>query len=156
MKQLIYTFPENTITSTGVLFWSAPKRFPKPLQFTFEDPSCSSFLTAAAFLRAQTYGIAIPSWASNSKKVAEVADKLEFPQFQPKQGVKIVTDDKATSLNSPASDDSIVIEQLIQELDNGACTVPPEFRMTPIQFEKVIKIQTVFSIHFDLKITQVP
>ena len=137
VKQLIYTFPENTITSTGVLFWSAPKRFPKPLEFTFEDPSCSSFLTAAAFLRAQTYGIAIPNWASNSKKLAEVADKLELPQFQPKQGVKIVTDEKATNLNASSSDDSTVIEQLIKVLDDGTCSLPLGFRMNPIQFEKV-------------------
>ena len=137
VKQLIYTFPENATTSTGALFWSAPKRFPKPLEFNSSDHSCISFIISAAILRAETYDIDIPSWASNSKKIADIIDKIELPQFRPKQGVKIVTDEKATSLTASSSDDSTVIEQLIKVLDDGACSLPLGFRMNPIQFEKV-------------------
>lgn len=137
MKQLIFTFPEDSKTSTGALFWSAPKRFPKPLYFTSQDPSFLSFIAAAAILRAETYGIAVPDWAVRDKRlVAEAVDRIELPQFQPQQGVKIVTDEKATNLNTPASDDSMVIDRFIKMLDDGACGLPPGFQMNPIQFEK--------------------
>eukprot|EP00250_Pteridium_aquilinum_P024603 c29318_g1_i1 orf=171-3329(+) len=136
VKQLIFTFPEDAKTSNGALFWSAPKRFPRPLDFTTQDSSFLSFIAAAAILRAETYGIAVPDWAVNGKRLAEAVDRIELPQFQPKQGVKIVTDEKATNLNSPASDDSMVIDQLIKMLDGGVCSLSPGFQMNPIQFEK--------------------
>lgn len=137
MKQLIYTFPKDATTSTGALFWSAPKRFPKPLEFNSKDASCISFVISAAILRAETYGIDIPDWASKTDKVADVIDQIKLPQFQPKQGVKIVTDEKATTLNASSSDDSMVIEQLIKALDAGVHNLAPGFRMNPVQFEKV-------------------
>lgn len=136
VKQLTYTFPEDATTSTGALFWSAPKRFPKPLNFTTQDHSHLSFLASAAILRAESYGITIPDWAKDTNKLAEAADKINLPAFQPKQGVKIVTDEKATSLSTPASDDSAVIDQLIKMLDENAGNLHPGFRMNPIQFEK--------------------
>jgi ubiquitin-activating enzyme E1 len=83
------------------------------------------------------YGITIPDWASNSNKVAEIAENLELPVFQPKLGVKIITDDKVRSFHTPASDDPVDLEQLIKVLHDGACNLPPEFRLRPIQFEKV-------------------
>ncbi|KAI5082021.1 hypothetical protein GOP47_0001764 [Adiantum capillus-veneris] len=146
VKQLIYTFPEDAKTSTGALFWSAPKRFPRPLEFTFQDPSFLSFIAAAAILRAESYGIALPDWALNKRRLAEAVDRIELPPFQPKQGVKIVTDEKATNLSTPASDDSMVINQLIKMLDEGASKLPPGFQMNPVQFEK--DVDTNF--HMDL------
>lgn len=136
VKQLTYTFPEDATTSTGALFWSAPKRFPKALDFSARDFSHLSFLASAAYLRAQTYGIEIPDWAKDATRLAEAADRIQLPPFQPKQGVKIVTDEKATSLSTPASDDSMVIDSLIKILDENAGDIPPGFRMNPIQFEK--------------------
>ncbi|KAI5070106.1 hypothetical protein GOP47_0014449 [Adiantum capillus-veneris] len=136
VKQLTYTFPEDATTSSGALFWSAPKRFPKPLDFSTQDHSHLSFLASAAYLRAQTYGIDVPDWAKESSKLAEAADQIKLPSFSPKQGVKIVTDEKATSLSTPASDDSMVIDSLIKILDDNASSIPPGFRMNPLPFEK--------------------
>eukprot|EP00249_Psilotum_nudum_P024481 c29197_g1_i1 orf=472-3648(+) len=136
VKQLTFTFPEDATTSTGALFWSAPKRFPRPLEFTSSDPTYISFITAASILRAQSYGISVPDWAFNSRKLAEVTDKIKLPEFQPKQGVKIVTDEKATTLNTPSLDDCTVIDQLIRKLNEGVAHLPTGFRMNPIQFEK--------------------
>jgi len=39
IAQLVYTFPEDAVTSTGAPFWSAPKRFPHALTFDAADPS---------------------------------------------------------------------------------------------------------------------
>lgn len=136
VKQLTYTFPENATTSGGAPFWSAPKRFPKPLEFNSSDPSHMSLIAAASILRANTYGIPIPEWASNSKKLAEAVDKVQISAFKPKQGVKIVTDEKATNMHPSTIDDSAVIDNLIRTLEGGVKNLTPGFRMSPIQFEK--------------------
>ena len=137
VKQLTFTFPEDAMTSSGAPFWSAPKRFPRPLEFSSADPSHLNFLLAASILRAETFGIPIPDWAKNPKKLVEAVDKVIVPDFQPKQGVKIETDEKATSLSSASVDDAAVIEELIAKLEAISKTLPPGFHMNPIQFEKV-------------------
>jgi ubiquitin-activating enzyme E1 len=137
VKQLTYTFPEDAMTSSGAPFWSAPKRFPRPLEFLTSDPSQLNFILAAAILRAETFGIPIPDWVKNPAKMAEAVDKVIVPDFQPKQGVKIVTDEKATSLSSASVDDAAVIEELIAKLEAISKTLQPGFQMKPIQFEKV-------------------
>lgn len=136
VKQLIYTFPEDATTSTGAPFWSAPKRFPHPLQFSAADPGHLHFVIAAAILRAETFGIPIPDWVRNTKKVAEAVEKVEVSEFQPKKDAKIVTDDEATNLTSQSIDDAQVINELIIKLEHCREKLPPGFRMKPIQFEK--------------------
>ncbi|CAM6104520.1 unnamed protein product [Calypogeia fissa] len=136
VKQLTFTFPEDATTSSGTPFWSAPKRFPRALEYTSSDPAYLSLMAAASILRAQTYGIPIPEWALNAKKLAEEVDKVNLPTFVPKQGVKIVTDEKATSLSTSAFDDESIIDQLISKLEAGVKTLPPGFQMNPIHFEK--------------------
>ncbi|CAI9761300.1 unnamed protein product [Fraxinus pennsylvanica] len=134
VKQLTYTFPEDAVTSTGVPFWSAPKRFPRPLQFSTDDPSHLHFLMAASILRAQTFGIPVPNW--HPKKLAETLDRIMVPEFQPKKDAKIVTDEKATSLAAASLDDAVVINELIMKLEQIRQKLLPNFRMKPIQFEK--------------------
>ncbi|KAK3139148.1 hypothetical protein QOZ80_5AG0378620 [Eleusine coracana subsp. coracana] len=136
VKQLTFTFPEDAMTSSGAPFWSAPKRFPRPLEFSSSDPSHLNFLLAASILRAETFGITIPDWAKDPEKLAEAVDKVIVPDFQPKQGVKIETDEKATSLSSASVDDAAVIEELIAKLEAISKTLPPGFHMNPVQFEK--------------------
>lgn len=137
IKQLTFTFPEDAATSTGALFWSAPKRFPRPLKFSSSDLSHLHFVMAGSILRAETFGIPIPEWAKNPKKLAAIVDNVVVPDFKPKKGVKIVTDEKATSLSTASVDDSAVINELIIKLQDCAQKLPPGFRMNPIVFEKV-------------------
>ncbi|KAG8371515.1 hypothetical protein BUALT_Bualt13G0095600 [Buddleja alternifolia] len=140
VKQLTFTFPEDAATSMGAPFWSAPKRFPRPVQFSTSDPSHLHFVAAASILRAETFGIPTPDWAKHPKKLAEAVDKVMVPEFQPKKDVKIVTDEKATSLATASVDDAAVIDELIMKLEKCRSTLPPNFRMKPIQFEKVCLI----------------
>lgn len=44
IAQLTFTFPEDAVTSTGLPFWSAPKRFPRPVKFDAADPAHTSFV----------------------------------------------------------------------------------------------------------------
>jgi ubiquitin-activating enzyme E1 len=68
IAQLVYTFPEDAVTSTGSLFWSAPKRFPHALDFDAADASHARLVQAGAILRAELYGIALPDWATDTAK----------------------------------------------------------------------------------------
>lgn len=137
VKQLIYTFPEDAPTSTGAPFWSAPKRFPNPLKFSTSDPGHLHYLMAASILRAETFGIPIPDWVKNADRLAEATDKIIVPDFQPKKDVKIVTDEKATSISTASVDDAAVINELIKKLELCHTNLPLNFKMKPIQFEKV-------------------
>ncbi|KAL3850578.1 hypothetical protein ACJIZ3_012460 [Penstemon smallii] len=136
VKQLTFTFPEDAATSTGAPFWSAPKRFPRPLQFSATDPSHLHFIMAGSILRAETFGIPVPDWAKHPKKLAEAVDKVMVPDFQPNKDAKIVTDEKATSLATASVDDAAVINELIMKLEQCRKSLPPNFMMKPIQFEK--------------------
>jgi ubiquitin-activating enzyme E1 len=137
VKQLTYTFPEDATTSNGTPFWSAPKRFPRPLQFSVDDPSHLCFIVAASILRAETFGIPIPDWVKSPRKLADAVNKVMVPNFQPKKGVKIVTDEKAGSLSTSSIDDAAVINEFIVKLEQSRNQMSPGFRMNPIQFEKV-------------------
>ena len=44
VAQLAFTFPEDATTSTGAPFWSAPKRFPRALDYDAADASHASFM----------------------------------------------------------------------------------------------------------------
>ncbi|XP_062189281.1 ubiquitin-activating enzyme E1 3 isoform X2 [Phragmites australis] len=136
VKQLTFTFPEDAATSTGASFWSAPKRFPRPLKFSADDSSHIHFIISASILRAESFGLAIPDWANNTSKLADAVSKVAVPKFEPKKGVNIETDEKATNLSSASVDDAAVIDDLLAKLDEYAKSLPPGFRMKPVQFEK--------------------
>ncbi|KAG4113685.1 hypothetical protein ERO13_D13G239500v2, partial [Gossypium hirsutum] len=127
IKQLKFTFPEDAATSTGAPFWSAPKRFPHPLQFSAVDPSHLQFIMAASILRAAAFDIPVPDLVKNPKMLAEA----------PKEDVKIVTDEKATR-SAGSVDNVAVINQLLLKLELCRNNLSSEFRMKPIQFEKEI------------------
>ncbi|CAA2967353.1 ubiquitin-activating enzyme E1 1-like [Olea europaea subsp. europaea] len=136
VKQLTFTFPEDAVTSSGAPFWSAPKRFPRPLQFSVHDLSHLPFVTAGAILRAETFGIPIPDWVNSSEKLANAVEKVIIPDFLPKKDAKIVTDEKATSLSTASIDDAAVISELVMKLERCREKLPPGYKMNPIQFEK--------------------
>ncbi|KAL2509840.1 Ubiquitin-activating enzyme E1 2 [Forsythia ovata] len=137
VKQLTFTFPEDTVTSSGVPFWSAPKRFPHPLEFSIDDLSHLHFVMAASILQAEAFGIPIPDWVKSRKMFAAAVDKVIVPDFQPRFGGKIVTDDKATTLSTESiDDDDTLINKLVMELEMCRKKLPPGYKMQPIQFEK--------------------
>lgn len=140
---MIYTFPEDAATSNGAPFWSAPKRFPHPLEFSTTDPSHLNFVLAAAILRAESYAISIPDWVKNPGKLAEAIERVMVPDFMPKKDAKIVTDEKATSLSTASVDDAAVIHELINRLEDTRRKLSEGFRMKPIQFEKVFSLMVL-------------
>lgn len=37
IRQLLYNFPKDSVTSTGAMFWSGPKRAPTPITYDGEN-----------------------------------------------------------------------------------------------------------------------
>lgn len=137
VAQLTHTFPEDARTSTGALFWSAPKRFPRAVVFDPTDPAHAAFLQAGAILRAQVYGVAPPDWAADASRVAETAAAVPVETFQPKENVKIETDPKADApAPTLAGADDAVIDGLIARLESSAANFPSGYRLNAIAFEK--------------------
>lgn len=147
VKQMTYTFPEDAITSSGSPFWSAPKRFPRPLDFSKEDSSHINFVLAAAILRAETFAIPVPDWVKSPAKFAGAVDKVVVPDFMPRKDAKIVTDEKATSLSTASIDDAVVIDELVSKLESCKQKLPVGYKMNPIQFEKVSHVHPIFVVH---------
>ncbi|CAN6306969.1 unnamed protein product [Urochloa humidicola] len=136
VKQLTFTFPEDAATSSGVPFWSAPKRFPRPLAFSATDLSHVKFIMSASILRAVSFGIDIPDWAKSTTTLVDAINKVYVPEFKPKSGVKIETDEKADNISNDSVDDAAAIEDLLSKLEACAKKLPPGFQMKPIHFDK--------------------
>lgn len=135
IRQLTYTFPEDAKTSTGALFWSAPKRFPTALDFDVADGSHASFVQAAAILKAQVHGIDVPSWAGDAQAMVEKAAAVEIGAFVPSDNVKIETDPKKTAAVA-ADEDASGLDAMVTELEAVVKTLPQGYRLNPIAFEK--------------------
>lgn len=57
IRQLLFNFPPDQLTSSGQPFWSGPKRCPKALDFDVNEPLHLDYICAAANLKAGMYGL---------------------------------------------------------------------------------------------------
>lgn len=57
IKQLLFNFPKDQVTSTGQPFWSGPKRCPEPSVFDVNNQLHLDYVFAAANLKAEIYGV---------------------------------------------------------------------------------------------------
>ena len=128
IQQLLYNFPKDSVTSTGVSFWSGAKRCPSALNFNPQDELHLNFVKAAAILHAQNYGI---KGTSDPAVFLATLQNVMVPEFSPKQGVKIqVTETE----NVTETTDEIELKQTIQSLPASSSLTG--FKMDPLEFEK--------------------
>uniref|UniRef100_A0A0A9XZ86 E1 ubiquitin-activating enzyme n=4 Tax=Lygus hesperus TaxID=30085 RepID=A0A0A9XZ86_LYGHE len=132
IKQLLFNFPQDQLTTSGQLFWSGPKRCPIPLEFDVNNPLHLDYIFAAANLKAEVYGV---PQVRDRDEVAKMVVNVEVPEFVPKSGVKIAVNDTQLMANgSEATADQDRLTDLRKELPtieelNG-------LRITPLDFEK--------------------
>eukprot|EP00045_Choanoeca_perplexa_P013386 m.151731 g.151731 ORF g.151731 m.151731 type:complete len:1007 (-) comp16344_c0_seq1:68-3088(-) len=132
IQQLLFNFPKDRTTESGAPFWSGPKRCPDPLVFDAENPNHLGFVIAGANLRAAVFGLK----GDRDPEVFKAAlGAIAVPDFKPREGVKIETDEKRAAENAagaaPAED----------ELDSAISALPTPgdlagFSVTPQEFEK--------------------
>lgn len=136
IRQLLHTFPADSVDKNGVPFWSGTKRAPSPVDFDAADPLHAEFVVAATCLRAANYGLSVPS-VYDTAKIMSVSQGVMVPEFQPKQGIKIATTDAEAQAQSSADlgdADDARIETIISELDGASGLAG--YQMTPLEFEK--------------------
>lgn len=132
IRQLLFNFPPDQLTASGQLFWSGPKRCPKPLTFSVEDPLHLDYIFAAANLKAEVYGI---PQNRNREAVAQMVQNVQVPHFEPKSGVKIAVNDAQMQMaNGGAGVDNDKIGQIQQDLPSREHF--NNLRITPLDFEK--------------------
>ncbi|KAI6247463.1 Ubiquitin-activating enzyme E1 1 [Erysiphe necator] len=134
IQQLLFNFPKDCVTSSGLPFWSGPKRAPDALKFNPNDEFHWNFIVAAANLHAYNYGI-------NTKMldkaiIDKVLENMIIPEFSPSSKVKIQADD---SEPDPNANNSIVnnndeISEIIKTLPDPKNLAG--FKLTPVEFEK--------------------
>jgi len=130
IAQLIYNFPEDHTASNGVRFWSGPKRFPKPLKFSENDPVHMEFIIAGTKLLAGLFGI---DGSISMEDLRRILPTIEVPQFVPKK-VTIQTEPGQRESGEDQDTDENALAQIIASLplrENVG-----DWRLKPISFEK--------------------
>lgn len=85
IRQLLYNFPPDQLTTSNTPFWSGPKRCPHPLTFDLNNPLHLDYVTSAANLRAYMYNI---PQCRDSAHIAAVIANVNVPVFTPRSGEK--------------------------------------------------------------------
>lgn len=139
IKQLLYNFPLDQVTTTGSPFWSGPKRPPTPVVFDPQDPLHLDFVVSVANSRAINYGL---KGHFDLKCFKETLGLVQVPEFTPRAGVKIASNDAEAK---EANDSSSMMDIDLSDLDahaNSILKALPSlsslagYRMQPIEFDK--------------------
>lgn len=131
IRQLLFNFPPDQVTSSGAPFWSGPKRCPHPIEFDVKNETHMDFITSVANLRAEMYGI---KQVKDRKAICDMVSKVKVPEFKPRSGIKIEVTDAELEGRHSGSVDADAFEKLQKEL-------PPvddvkSMKLIPIEFEK--------------------
>lgn len=130
IRQLLFNFPPDQVTSSGQPFWSGPKRCPEPLTFDVNNTLHMDYIVAAANLKAKVYGI---ETNRDREEIVKIVSTVQVPEFTPKSGVKIAeTDSQVQISNGSGNIDHERLSQLQEELPkveelNGSVINPQEF-----------------------------
>ncbi|XP_078339773.1 ubiquitin-like modifier-activating enzyme 1 isoform X2 [Crassostrea virginica] len=130
IRQLLFNFPADQVTSSGAPFWSGPKRCPHPIEFDINNTTHIDYIVSVANLRAEMYGI---KQVRDRKDICDMVSKVKVPEFKPRSGIKIEVTDAEMERNQ-ANLDVDAFETLQKEL-------PPvekvkAMKLVEIEFEK--------------------
>jgi ubiquitin-activating enzyme E1 len=152
IRQLLYNFPEDQVTSSGTKFWSGSKRCPKPVVFDLDNEPVDkesnmrngyTFVMTGANLYASMYGI---TGSTDESVFKEVLANVIVPDFTPTDGVKIAANDaEAEAQNESAAmdtSDDAEVNEIWNSLPKPSELVG--FRLSGIDFDKDIDEHATF------------
>ncbi|XP_033645283.1 ubiquitin-like modifier-activating enzyme 1 [Asterias rubens] len=131
IKQLLFNFPKDQITSSGAPFWSGPKRCPHMLKFDESNPAHIDYIIAAANLRAFTYNI---PQNRDPAFVIKALKGVKVREFIPRSGVKIDVTDAEAQASAQVSADEAQLKDILNALPSPASL--KDFKIIPVDFEK--------------------
>lgn len=134
IKQLLYNFPKDAVTSKGEPFWTSPKRAPTPLEFDIDNQNHFDFLVGGANLLANVYGLKGDIGSPDKSYYAKVLSSIEIPEWSPKTDLKIQVNDSDPDPNAEVVTDNSVIEKLSSSLPAPSSLAG--YRLTAVEFEK--------------------
>lgn len=94
IQQLLYAYPKDTETSSGINFWSGGKRCPVPINFNPLNELHTSYVSSTAFLIAEIFNVK-HNGIINFEDINYKSNK-----FIPSDDVKITANDKEETENS--------------------------------------------------------
>lgn len=131
IKQLLFNFPADAVTSSGTPFWTGPKRAPTPLVFSSDNPLHLDFIISTANLHAFNYGM---KGERNPAYFKSALASVKVPEFVPKSGVKIQVTENEANQQQQGNSDADELSSLIDSLPAPSTLVG--FRLSPADFEK--------------------
>lgn len=135
IKQLLHSFPADSLTPEGAKFWSGSKRAPAPLEFSPKDEVHMEYIKSSANLRAFVYGI-VPFDDVNA--YYPVLEKIQatIPAWKPKEGLKIHTTDEEMQAAEEAGEGIDVDEAAVLEAKLPDPSSLAGYKLSPCEFEK--------------------
>jgi len=129
--QLLHNFPPDQTTTSGALFWSLPKRCPKPVIFDIDDKLHMDYIVSAANLRAFMYGI---PQSADVDMIRRAVASVNVPVFSAQSGVRIATTDAEAHAQMDANAD-------VEYLETLRASIPSAEELSgtninPLDFEK--------------------
>ena len=131
IRQLLYNFPADQVTSSGAAFWTGPKRAPVPLDFDLNDPVHLDFVIAAANMRAENYGLV---GHRDLEVFRQELPHVHVPAFEPKGGVKIAQNDAELEAQAERSGSEENQSPVVQRLPSPSSLAG--YRLCPVDFDK--------------------
>jgi len=110
IKQLLFSFPRDAVTTEGAPFWSPPKRAPDAVVFDVDDALHFGFVAAAANLRAAMFGL---KGSSDRAAIAESLSRCVVPEFTADAKMKIAATDEEEK--QQAADDDLDYESELKK-----------------------------------------
>ncbi len=145
IKQLLFNFPKDKVTSAGTLFWSGAKKAPSPLQFDITDPLHLEFIHTCACSRAKIFGIPTePISTIPLELYKDVIKSIKINEFVPSSGVKIAATEEESKSNATVAPVIMELDGQVQEVIRA---LPPigsfgnNYSVVSIEFDKDIDEQ---------------
>jgi ubiquitin-activating enzyme E1 len=143
IKQLLFNFPLDRLTSSGTPFWSGAKKPPTPVEFDPTDPLHAEFIVSVANMRASVYQIPL---CEDKAYMLAVASSVKVEPFKPAEGIKIAATEeelKAESENSrrvaeasSSADIDVVCNSIVASIPSRESF--GSFIARPVDFDKDI------------------
>jgi len=134
IKQLLYNFPHDAVTTEGAKFWSPPKRAPNVIEFDAKDALHLAYITAAANLRAFVYGL---KGSAEAEEITALLQKCTVKQFEVDPNKKIAANDKEKEEEKESMEmDDDEIEKLRESLKGENRKQFIGMTLSAIEFEK--------------------